>query len=137
MSKLFVSYVVLHWYSIFTYIIIHIFFYMYPKSRGASLYFNSYHSCKCYNIFMAFRAWLLVFFLGVELSAFVFQCPESKYIKYTYNIDHCSWEAQCSFGPSLSRWCRMVEDHWSVLPWHQQYHSSTSLLPFLCFFFSY
>ncbi|KAK7813542.1 putative alpha-mannosidase [Quercus suber] len=31
---------------------------------------------------MAFRAWLLVFFLGVELSAFVFQCTESKYIKY-------------------------------------------------------
>ncbi|XP_030940374.1 probable alpha-mannosidase At5g13980 [Quercus lobata] len=31
---------------------------------------------------MAFRAWLLVFFLGVELSTFVFQCSESKYIKY-------------------------------------------------------
>lgn len=31
---------------------------------------------------MAFRAWLLVFFLGVELSAFVFHCTESKYIKY-------------------------------------------------------
>ncbi|KAF3955297.1 hypothetical protein CMV_019472 [Castanea mollissima] len=32
---------------------------------------------------MAFRtAWSLVFFLGVVLSAFVFQCAESKYIKY-------------------------------------------------------
>ena len=31
---------------------------------------------------MAFRAWLLVFFLEVELSAFVFHCTESKYIKY-------------------------------------------------------
>nr|XP_023887935.1 probable alpha-mannosidase At5g13980 isoform X3 [Quercus suber] len=31
---------------------------------------------------MAFRTWLLVFFLGVELSAFVLLCVESKYIKY-------------------------------------------------------
>nr|POF01591.1 putative alpha-mannosidase [Quercus suber] len=32
---------------------------------------------------MAFRsAWSLVFFLGVVLTAFVFQCAESKYVKY-------------------------------------------------------
>ena len=116
----------------------YIFFYMYPKSRCASLYFNSYHSCKCNNIFMAFRTWLLVFFLGVELSAFVLRCVDSKYIKYNTTSTIVPGKLNVHLVPHSHDdvgWLKTIDQYYLGSNNTIQVPSFLiSLLPLLCFF---
>ena len=116
----------------------YIFFYMYPKSRWTSLNFNSYHSCKCNNIFMAFRTWLLVFFLGVELSAFVLRCVDSKYIKYNTTSTIVPGKLNVHLVPHSHDdvgWLKTIDQYYLGSNNTIQVPSFLiSLLPLLCFF---